>query len=49
MLNAPVVDVSNFGLHFAKLHIKVHRVLKSQASLLPERSPSFTVYISGMM
>lgn len=29
-LNAPALDDANFGLHFAKWHIKLHRVLKSQ-------------------
>lgn len=53
MMNAPAMDDSNFGLHFAKWHIKLHRVLKkSQAfhldstSLTPEQSSSFTVAMS---
>ncbi len=52
MLNAPGLDDSNFGLHFANWHIKLHCVLKSQAfhfdsrSSPSEQSPSFMVHIS---
>lgn len=54
MMNAPALDDSNFGLHFAKWHIKLHRVLKKKSQafhldstpLTPEQSPSFTVTIS---